>query len=376
MLYKRGKVRWYEFQFLGQRVRESSHSTSRTVARDAEHRRRRSLEESVNGLRDKRRKPLLMSVAAREYLESKRGTVKASTFRIEQKSLDHLLPAFGKLLLADIDGQDVTRYQQERTAEGASGKTINLEVATLRAILRQHRLWERIQADVRKRPERDDVGRALSVDEERLLIDACLKSRSRLLHPAVVLALQTGLRRAELLSLRWKQVDLSGQCLKVGDSKTRSGRGRVVPLNARATAVLVEWAAELPERRPDHAVFPSEHVGAGGDAFHAQVTDTKASDPVGSLKQAWMTAKRSVRLNVRWHDLRHTCCTRLLEQGVSLPIVGQILGWSASTAVRMAQRYGHIGQNAQREAMALLDRVGAPEQNAADLPTVPPASVH
>ncbi len=58
-----------------------------------------------------------------------------------------------------------------------------------------------------------------------------------------------------------------------------------------------------------------------------------------------------------WHDLRHTCCTRLLEQGVSLPIVGQILGWAPSTTVRMAQRYGHIGQDAQRQAMALLDPV-------------------
>jgi hypothetical protein len=66
MLYRRGKMWWFEFCFMGQRVRESSHSASRTVAREAEHQRRRELEESVNGLRDKKRKPFLFSVAARE----------------------------------------------------------------------------------------------------------------------------------------------------------------------------------------------------------------------------------------------------------------------------------------------------------------------
>jgi hypothetical protein len=65
--------------------------------------------------------------------------------------------------------------------------------------------------------------------------------------------------------------------------------------------------------------------------------------------------------------LRHTCCTRLLEQGVSLPIVGQILGWAPSATVRMAQRYGHIGQDAQRAAMALLD---APKAQPAQPPAV------
>ena len=193
MLYRRGNVWWYEFSFVGQRVRESSHSASRTVAREAERQRRRDLEESVNGLKDKRRRPLLFSVAAREYLDWKKGDIKASTYRIESKSIDHLLPVFGKLLLADIDGQDITRYQQARSAEGAAGATINLEVGTLRSILRRHRLWGQVQPDVKKRPERDDVGHSLTPDEETRLLDACRQSRSRALYPAVILAVNSGL---------------------------------------------------------------------------------------------------------------------------------------------------------------------------------------
>ena len=359
MLYRRGQVWWYEFSFFGQRVRESSRSASQTIARAAERQRHRELEESVNGLRGKRRRPLLFSVAARDYLDAKKGDVKGSTLRIESKNLDHLGPFFGRLLLTDIDGRDISRYQQARSGEGAAGATINLEIGTLRSILRRHRLWGNLQPDVKKRPEREDVGQALSADDEQKLLEGCRMSRSRSLHPAVVLALNTGLRSGELLSMRWLQVDLTKRTIRVGDSKSRAGRGRLVPLNGRATAILTLWAESFPGREAKHAVFPSERVGAAGDSFDPCIKNTDPDTPIRSLKEAWESAKRRTKVRARWHDLRHTCCTRLLEQGVSLPIVGQILGWAPSTTVRMAQRYGHIGQDAQRNAMALLDQIPA-----------------
>jgi hypothetical protein len=57
----------------------------------------------------------------------------------------------------------------------------------------------------------------------------------------------------------------------------------------------------------------------------------------------------------RFHDLRHTACTRLLERGASFPVVAAIMGWSASTTAKMAQRYGHIGSDVQRNALNALD---------------------
>lgn len=108
-VYRRNGVWHYEFVFMGQRVRESSKSRSKPVAVEAERKRRRDLEESVNGLRRGRERPMLFSVAAREHLEVKQTEVKASTLRIEAKSLDHLMPVFGKLLLSDIDGKDIAQ---------------------------------------------------------------------------------------------------------------------------------------------------------------------------------------------------------------------------------------------------------------------------
>src|ERR687883_517498 len=117
MLYKRGGRWWYKFKFAGRVFREPTKTNSKEIAGRAERNRRRELE-------------------------------------------------------------DVSRYQQHRLREGAAAKTINLEIGTLRAILRRHRLWASIQPDVRMLPARDDIGRALTPDEEKDLLDACSESRS------------------------------------------------------------------------------------------------------------------------------------------------------------------------------------------------------
>jgi integrase len=148
--------------------------------------------------------------------------------------------------------------------------------------------------------------------------------------------------------------------VRVGDSKSRAGKNRVVPLNSRARTVVRVWAEQFRERQPEHFVFPTEHVGASGDNFDAAITNTDPTTNVGSLKTAWTTARKNSGVMVRWHDLRHTCVTRLLEQGQSLPMVASIMGWSASTTVRMAQRYGHISPDARREAMESMNVTVAP----------------
>src|SRR5262249_20590659 len=81
---------------------------------------------------------------------------------------------------------------------------------------------------------------------------------------------------------------------------------------------------------------------------------TDPTKPIGDLKEAWEAAKKRAGVTCRFHDLRHTGCTRMLEAGVPFSVVGEIMGWRASTAVRMAKRYGHIGHSARREAVDKL----------------------
>lgn len=230
-------VWWYDFIFEGQRARESAKSHSKTIAKDAEKARRRELEESYNGIK-RRDRAKLFSVAADEWLNLKAFTLAASSLRIERDNLKHLLPHFEKRLISDIHAKDVSRYQHNRIAEKASPKTINLEVGTLRAILRRHRVWAEIQQDVRMLPTLDDVGYAVTFEEEAALISACLESRSRSLYPAVMLALNTGMRYGEIRLLQWRQLNFNAKVLTVGKSKTQTGTGRAIPINARILSVL------------------------------------------------------------------------------------------------------------------------------------------
>lgn len=278
----------------------------------------------------------------------------------------------GHNLLTDIGAAEISRYQQKRLTEKAAPKTINLELGTLRAILRRHRLWANLQPDVRMLQAPDDIGKALSVKDEKKLIDACADSRSRSLLPAVLLALNTGMRYSEIRLLRWNQVDLKRRTVRVGKSKTQAGTGRTIPLNAKAAEVLKFWADQFPKRKPEHFVFPSERYGVGGDKFEPVVFDLDPSRAINSWKEAWESVKKSAGVEVRFHDLRHTCVTRMLEGGAPLSVVASILGWSSATTVRMAKRYGHIGQVAQRQAVEILDVKKKRKSNKERAPRRPP----
>lgn len=351
-LYKRGDVWWYKFRFAGQVVRESSKSESKTVAKDAERARHRELEGSFNRI-SRPRTAQLFSAAAETWLTTKIAHLSSRSVIIERANLKHLNPYFGKMLLCDLAADDIARYQADRLEKGAAPKTVNLEVGTLRAILRKNRLWASIQPDVRMLRAREDAGRAISRDEEDALLKACRASRSRSLYPAVLVALNTCMRYSELRLLRWGQVDLNSCTLTVGHSKTESGTGRLLPLNDRAIAILGFWASLFPLREPDHFVFPSERYGASGDGATV-VYDSDPTRPIGRWKEAWESAKIRAGVSCRFHDLRHTGCTRMLEAGVPFSVVATIMGWSPSTTVRMSRRYGHIGQTAQRQAVNAL----------------------
>jgi integrase len=128
---------------------------------------------------------------------------------------------------------------------------------------------------------------------------------------------------------------------RVGESKTPAGKGRPVPLTQPAWAVLDLWTSRFPDRKSDHFVFPACENGR-----------IDPGRPIANWRTAWRRACREAGLpGLRFHDLRHTAATKLLEEGTPIAVVAQILGWSASTAVRMAKRYGHIRPEVQRQAL-------------------------
>lgn len=359
---KQARIWWYRIKFHGSEVRESTGTRSKTVARKIELRRRRDLEEGAGGIR--RRSPRLFRLAAEQWLAIKRSSLAPKSIAAENSNLKHLLPFFGGMLSSDLEAEDVARYQEQRRKEKAAAGTINLEVATLRGILRRLGLWARLQPEVRMLPERHDVGRALTTDEEDRLLRECLASMSRSLYSAVVLALNTGLRLGELTGLRWEQVDFIRRRLTVGKSKTASGEGRAVPLNEAALNALTLQANRFPDREGEHFVFPTERYHVLEKRQGSAAWGLDPLKPISDMGQAWDAAKqrtadpkkRLPAVVCRWHDLRHTFVSRLVEGGTPYPKLAAILGWSPATAARMAKRYGHVSVEALREEVDRLDR--------------------
>jgi integrase len=223
-------------------------------------------------------------------------------------------------------------------------------------VLKKHKRWELIKDDIRLPRGREDAGQALTVEEEERLLQACAASTSRSLLTAVTVALNTGMRHDEIRLLRWRQVDFLNKAITVGKSKTEHGAGRAVPLNQRALAALEAWAKQWPDRKRNHFVFASEKIGISGDNEIPIAYDQDPKKPILSWKTSWTTARTAAAVFCRFHDLRHTTVTRLLERGAAFATVATVMGWSAATAAKMAKRYSHIGKSAQREAVALLDR--------------------
>jgi integrase len=171
-------------------------------------------------------KPRLFSGVAKAYLLEQEPHWAPKTRIMHANSLTHLDPYFGKMLLFEIGGEQISRYQRQRLKAGVSNRTINIEVALLRLVLRKAKLWSKITDDVSMLKEREDIGRELSDDEVHRLLVACKASASRGLYPAVLTSIHTGLRSQESRLLRGHQVDLIEGPLTVGKSKTQGGEGR------------------------------------------------------------------------------------------------------------------------------------------------------
>jgi integrase len=348
MIYRRGKKRtcWMRFRFASRMIHESTKTANKTIAKDAERERRRKLELSVNGLKERPSLAPTFKIAAKRWQGNREHTMAAKTHEIAATSLKRLLPVFGDKLLSEIEPQHIVDYQQARLGAGVCGRTVNIELGALRQVLGKKRwlaLGEDENIKFKTLPENKDIGRAITKDQEDALLEAASKPRYKdlALYSIVVTALNTGMRSKEIKTLRWSQVDLIQRSLTVGKTKTAAGSHRVIQLNQSAVAVLAKWSSRTPEASPSHFVFPA-----------CENHRVDPNRPITSFRTAWRKATKAAGLpGLRFHDLRHTAVTKLLENGTPFAVVAEIMGWSAGMTVRMSKHYAHIRPEAQRTAL-------------------------
>jgi integrase len=368
-----GGTWWIRFRFGGRLIHESTKTASKTLARDAARQRRRELETKWNRV-EKRKLPPTLTEASARWLE-KRSALSPGTQETYAAALKNVKKALGAMVVCEISARHIESYQRKREEHGAAGATINKEIACLSSILAEYGLWDALRRDVKRAAENESAGRALSAEEEKWLL-ACASNVGQhqgawtSLYTVTVLALNTGLRHTEIRRLKWKNLDLANRLLRVGESKTDAGRGRPIPLTQPAWAVLEMWSSRFTGRTAEHYVFPAcengrvspeRPIATWRTAWRRVTrlvacpacgrTQSPASICEGDECKADMRDVKSTIAGLRFHDLRHTAATKLLENGAPFAVVAQILGWSASTAVRMAKRYGHIRPEVQRRAL-------------------------
>ena len=277
--------------------------------------------------------PTIAQLADRYMAVHARPKKKPRSVQSDASNLrNHVLPALGPKKAAAVTRADVARFHHSmRETPGAANRVL----ALLSKMFTLAEKWE-LRPDgtnpcrhVERYPERK-LERFLSEVELARLSEALAEAeRTRTELPGVLAAIRlllfTGARLSEILTLQWEHVDMDGQRLRIPDSKTGA---KTIYLPPAALEVLAGL-----ERRDDN---PYVIVGA------------KHGSHLVNLRKPWGRIRAKADLNdVRIHDLRHSFASMAVAGGLSLPVIGALLGHTqpATTA-----RYAHLAADPLRQA--------------------------
>ena len=264
--------------------------------------------------------------------------------------------------LASLTVADIDQWQTKRIAEGIAPATIQRDLNYLASVVTRAVKLGKLPDNPVRRVERARIDRTpkvryLDAAEEKRLREALSERDAEMrkardsanrwrkarkqdplpplpyfgdhLTPAVLISMNTGMRRGELLALRWANVDMKGKQITIEGATAKAGQTRHIPLNAEALDVLKKWKEQAP----------------AGDRVIA--VDT-------GFKTAWASLLERAKITkFRWHDLRHHFASRLVQAGVPLNTVRELLGHGS---MAMTLRYAHLAPDQKAEAVALLVR--------------------
>jgi len=277
----------------------------------------------------------------------------------------HLVPALGRLEMAKLSPQHVQSLLREKEQAGLSPRSVAMIREVLRGALNvavRLQVVERNAAILAQPRRQERSGRAtFSPEQARAFLAATEADRLAALWR---LALTLGLRRGELLGLRWADVDLDAGTLRVERSLQRVD-GRLVtkaPKTARSRRTLAvpsSLAAALQAHRDRQAFEAEEAAGKGRrweDSGFVFVTPVGTPiDPDNLSKRYKALLKAAGLRDQRFHDLRHAAATLLIAEGLPINLVSEMLGHAqTSTTINV---YSHALPLAQRHAAEAMERL-------------------
>jgi len=247
-------------------------------------------------------------------------------------------------IMQELTPYDIRAHIQRRISENVSPATVNRELALLSAAVNYYN--KELMGNLpnptlgRKLKEPENRTRWISYEEANQLIKSAKQARN-VPHLAdfILLALHTGCRSGEMMSLKWSDIDLKSRLIFLKGINTKSGKGRTIPLNDHAMKALRTRASYRAEYCPGSPWVFCKRNG----------------ERITTVKKSFKAACERAKINdFRVHDMRHTCAAWLVSSGIALPEVRDLLGHSSIT---MTEKYAHLAPENVRKAVNSLNHI-------------------
>lgn len=287
--------------------------------------------------------PRSVSNVAHDWLEAyENSRVRPSTIDRHKCSLVAIIPFWGDFLIQTLTSQHCVEYFNHRKSQ-VEVATINREFQTLQLILNyaqaQGYIKNNIVLDARKLPylknalkEPPPRERVYSLDELERLFRVIQEYKPQI-YPIVLTAVHTGMRKGEILNLKWSQVNLKENRIELG-KETKSHVSRMIPLDQTMVSMFLKI------RRLRHITSQYVFVNERGRKI--------------SVRKPWEFCLAKAKIEgATFHDLRRTAASLMLSQGVDSRVIMKIMG---HRSVEMVKRYQHPNEEILKRAMMKLDQ--------------------
>ena len=324
--FKKGN--WYiDYYANGKRKREKI-GTSKALAETVL--KKRKVEIAENKFLDiKREHKVKLEDFCEEFLNL-HSKVNKRSWKADYFHLKRIANSFKGKYLYEITTRDIEKYKAERLKE-VSPATVNRSLAVLNVLFNKAVAWGKLNANPAKSIKllREPKGRLRFLEKEEIV--KLLKFCRGHLKPIVIVALNTGMRRGEILGLKWHDIDFKRNVITL--LNTKNGEKKEVPINEQVKTALIR-------------------VGKHPDSPY--VFCNKEGRPYGKVRKSFFTAcKKADIINFRFHDLRHTFASQLVMSGVDLNTVRELMGHKD---MRMTIRYSHLSPSHKKRAVDILGR--------------------
>ncbi|TCK61550.1 tyrosine-type recombinase/integrase [Seleniivibrio woodruffii] len=260
--------------------------------------------------------------------------LKNKAFKSEKSRFKVIKEQLGDILLKSVTEYDIDKFLKYLQLERKISKsTINRYIATVKRMMNYAIELNIIVINpmrhIKQMPVSNERTRYLTNEEVERVLTECRRSRNKNLYYIVQVALKTGMRFSEVLTLKGKNVSLINRSIIIAQHNTKNGKQRFIPINDALYDVLVEYFNQCGSIGDEEKLFKNK-----------------------SIRGAYENAIKRAEINdFNFHDLRHTFASRLVQKEVGLYTVSELLGHSNITVTK---RYAHLNQKNLRDAVEKL----------------------